>query len=264
MSGCSQTWRERISEYFDGEASAAERARSEAHLAACAACQQLAERYAGLRMALRGAAAASPPTVARRLRTRIEALGDGGGPPAAATRVHLPRSAPMRRLAAAAAALLLAVGLLWTGWPRGFNEVLAADLERHHLRAFSRAQPCEFESSDRTAVRAWALAQTGEKIEVPDVPGARLLGARRCRLHGRITISLLYRYGNHALTLFAPTKDSSAGAQGLAFARKGPRCTKGPVGERICVVARGDDVTIAVSELGDSVLLSALSTSDAP
>ncbi|MBN8231270.1 zf-HC2 domain-containing protein [Corallococcus macrosporus] len=262
MSGCSETWRERISEYFDGEASASESARAEAHLAACAACRQLAERYAGLRMALRGAA--SLPTVPRRLRTRIEVLGEGGGPPSAAARVHLPRSAPMRRLAAAAAALLLAVGLLWTGWPRGFNEVLAADLERHHLRAFSRAQPCEFESSDRTAVRAWARAQTGEEVEVPDVPGARLLGARRCRLDGRITISLLYRYGNHALTLFAPPRGSSAGAQGLAFAQKGPRCTKGPVGERICVVARGDDVTIAVSELGDSVLLSALSTPDEP
>ena len=66
------------------------------------------------------------------------------------------------------------------------------------------------------------------------------------------------------LTLFAPAADSSAGEQGLAFAQKGPRCTKGPVGERICVAARGDDVTIAVSELGDSVLLGALAASGQP
>ncbi|HET9451061.1 MAG TPA: hypothetical protein VFO83_09280, partial [Aggregicoccus sp.] len=186
--------------------------------------------------------------------------------PAAPVRARRPRWAlPGRqRLSAAAAALLLSFGLLWTGWPRGFNEALAADLERHHLRAFSRAKPCEFESSDPAAVRAWALAQTGEAVEVPRVPGATLLGARRCRLNGRITISLQYRYGNHALTLFAPPADSSAAAQGLAFAQQGPRCTQGPVGERICVAARGEDVTIAVSELGDSVLLGALAASGQP
>jgi len=256
VSGCSETWRERVSEYFDGEGSASERAHTKAHLASCKVCEQLVEAYAGLRMALREAAPAFPYAVTPRLQTRIEEIGDGFRPPAVP--VHWLRSAPVRRFAAAAAVLLLLVSLLWTGWPRGLNAALAADLERHHLTAFSRARPCEFESSDPEAVRAWAETQVGYAVHVPQVPGAVLLGARRCKLAGRLSVSLLYRHGNQALTLFAPPQDSSATAQSRAFADAGPRCTQGPVGERICVSVRGDRATIAVSELGDAVLLGAL------
>jgi anti-sigma factor RsiW len=256
VSGCSAVWSERLSEYFDGEGGAAKRAGTEAHLAACAACAQLLARYAGLRAGLRAeAAAAAPDSVPARLQARVEGLGAG---PVAPGRVHRLHSAAARRFAAVAAALLLALSLLWTGWPRGFNEALAEDLERHHLKAFSRARPCEFESSDPDAVRAWAESQVGYAVHVPQVPGAVLLGARRCKLAGRLSVSLLYRHGNQALTLFAPPQDSSATAQSRAFADGGPRCTQGPVGERICVSVRGDTATIAVSELEDAVLLGAL------
>lgn len=256
MIGCSEEWEDRISATFDGEDSASERSRSEAHLDSCGACRQLFEGYGGLRVALREEAESSAVEVPTGLRRRIESLVDAAASQKAERQLR--RSSFFRRASAAAAALTLASGLLWAGWPRGLNEALAMDLERHHLKAFSRAQPCEFESSDPEAVKAWAKAEVGYDVHVPQVPGAVLLGARRCKLGGKLSVSLLYRHGNQAITLFAPAQDSPATKHSRRFVDAGARCTQGPMGERICVSVRGDSATIAVSELGDAQLLGAL------
>ena len=92
------------------------------------------------------------------------------------------------------------------------------------------------------------------------MPGATLLGARRCRLHGQVTASLLYRHGDGALTLFVPAAGSPAEREAARFAEEGARCTQGPVGERICVApgSGGAHAAVAVSELEPAVLLGAL------
>lgn len=248
MEACSPEWQERLSAWFDGEAQAHEQQAVEHHLPRCAGCAREAARYASLREVLKAEGAAE---------TRV--------PPGLAERAArlAPRSRPSfprRRLAAGLAAALASVGVLWTSWPSGMNEALAMDLERHHLKAFSRAAPCEFESSDPAAVKAWVEREVGYAVEVPVVPGATLLGARRCRLHGRLSASLLYRHeGGKAMTLFLPPPGSAAAQEAARFADEGPRCTQGPVGERICVTPRGgEQAALAVSELEPTVLLDAL------
>jgi len=247
MEACSPEWQERLSAWFDGEAQAHEQQAVEHHLGQCAGCAQEAARYASLRSFLkaeRAVEAHTPPELA----ARIAQL-------APRARSVLPR----RTLAAGVAVALAATGGLWTLWPGGMNQALAMDLERHHLRAFSRVAPCEFESSDPAEVKAWVEREVGYAVEVPVVPGATLLGARRCRLHGRLSASLLYRHGSKAMTLFLPPPGSVAARHAARFAGDGPRCTQGPVGERICVAPRGSEqAALAVSELEAPVLIDAL------
>ncbi len=139
------------------------------------------------------------------------------------------------------------------------NDALAMDLERHHLKSFSRVSPCEFESSDPAEVEAWVLREVGYAIEVPTVPGATLLGARRCRLHGHLSASIQYRVGEGAMTIFLPPPGSAVAKEAVRFANDEVRCTKGPVGEKICVAAQADgqSAAVAVSEVEEAVLVQA-------
>jgi anti-sigma factor RsiW len=136
VSAWSEQWNEAVSAWLDGECEAPEQQRVEAHLHTCAGCARLAQAYGQLGADLR--ATAPTDALPERLRASVERLASPQ--PAFRPCWH---TGVVRRVAAAAAVLLLVLGVLWTGWPRGFNAALTADLERHHLRAFSRATPCE-------------------------------------------------------------------------------------------------------------------------
>ncbi|WP_338871093.1 anti-sigma factor family protein [Myxococcus stipitatus] len=250
MEACSLEWQERLSAWFDGESPAHEQRAMAQHLERCAGCAREAARYDSLRVALR--AQASDAGVPPELKARVDRLA------------ARPRWAFTRGTWAAsgAVAALLAVGVFWasrTGSVGGMNDALAMDLERHHLKAFSRAAPCEFESSNPDEVKAWVEREVGYAVDVPSVPGAELLGARRCQLHGEVSASLLYRHGDKAMTLFLPEPGSPVARAAARFAGDETRCTQGPVGERICVARRGSGhAALAVSEAESPVLLDAL------
>lgn len=68
----------RLSEYFDGELSPAERAQVDAHLAACDACTRFGGRFAGVVAALRERLAAdAPQKVAARLEAALATARTG-------------------------------------------------------------------------------------------------------------------------------------------------------------------------------------------
>lgn len=244
MATCRPSWQERLSAWFDGELSPLESALLEGHLKDCALCDAELERYGALRSAMR---TGEETPISSSLTAKLRSLAVR---PAEASRV--------RRWNGAVAASMIAVAILWGLWPAGMNEALAADLEGHHLKSFSRTSPCDFESSDPRAVEDWIRREFGWSVSVPEIGDATLLGARRCRLHGETTPAVLYRHGEKALTLFFPTSDSRAAKGAAAFADGGPRCTAGPHGERICVSSEGDRTVVAVSELDASVLVAAL------
>ncbi len=249
MEACSLEWQERLSAWFDGEADVREQAAVAMHLADCSGCSREAARYRSLRDALKAEAVTSEAPFPATLQRRISALALPARP-----------SLWRRKLIAGAVAAAASVGVFWTAWPGGINDALAMDLERHHLKAFSRSSPCDFESSDPEAVKAWVEREVGYPVEVPVVPGATLLGVRRCQLGGKLTASLQYRYGDRAMTLFLPSPGSPAAREAARFAGNGPRCTQGPVGERICVapLAGEEHAALAVSELDSPVLLETL------
>lgn len=247
MGACSAEWLERLSTSFDGEAEPREQAAVDAHVASCPDCTRALTGFATVRASMR--AGATERDVPLQLRDRVMAL-------AGAERRPTRRRRLLTGMAAVAAVLLVFLG----SWPGGMNSALAFELERHHLKAFSRLAPCEFESSDPAQVEAWIRREVGYAVEIPEIPGATLLGARRCRLHGELTASVLYRFGDRAVTIFLAPRDSKAGRQAARFAGDGARCVQGPVGEQICVAPgeQGAPIALAVSELGASALLEVL------
>lgn len=226
MDTCRPEWSERLSAWFDGEAEAAEKRATEAHLQSCLPCRRVLQEWAALRGKLRGRA----------------------------PEVRIP-SAPRRRVRAWAAAVAVAlVGASAMGalQLRARTTPLLDQLEQHHFQTFARASPCEFQSSDPRAVRAWLREKVGYDVEVPALAGATLLGARRCKLDGVLSASLQFRRGDSAVTLFIPPPHGRLPSRLAQLTDGSGHCTVGRLGERLCTsheaqaiaVANADDRTL--------------------
>lgn len=217
---CDDRWSELLSASNDGEATPLEAAAARRHAAACVSCAATLRDLADLSRRFASARDRAVPQ-----RVRLRALAVAGR-----------RSRRRAAIAAAACVAAVAVGLV--AWPsRHLGTALADDLEAHHLRAFSRASPCELESSDPAVVRRWLAGAVGYPVEVPAIPGARLLGARRCRLHGVLTASLLYRRGDEALTVFIPHAGTDAERDAARVERSPGQCTQARLGDHVCAAA---------------------------
>lgn len=248
MAGCSDFWWERLSAWHDGEATAEESAGLEFHLVSCEFCALAAVRFGAITRQLR-------------------ALGEARDTKDAAARARISQAfSPSRRWKtrakmAGALAVALAMMIGWLSWPFGINQALAADLERNHLKSFSRARPCDFESSEAQVVQRWVASAVGYPVQVPEVPGATLLGARRCRVKGVLTAALLYRKDGQALTLFVPGPQSPTAEDARSFSGGAARCAKGPHGETICIGAEGaGSPVLAVADLEEPALLELLAS----
>jgi anti-sigma factor RsiW len=215
---CHETWLEILSAWHDGEATPDEVARALAHLPRCAACRTARSRFQQLGDALRSAqrgvdlerrrpARASPATMLR----------------------------PLRRRAVAATLVAAVAAMVWIHpGSRGGGNVVVDELEARHLTAFARAAPCDFESADPAAVRGWIAHQFGQEVEVPSVPGARLLGVRRCNLSGTPTVSLMYRRGGEPLSLFVSPPGTPTAVESVRLAGAKAGCTVGRIGAAVC------------------------------
>lgn len=239
MAGCNAEWFERVSALHDEACGVLERSATEVHLERCPECARARTRLSELSASFRREAA-RPVTVPERLRRMAPGRRRRHG---------------LRALGAAAALLLIAGGSVGLGtYSPGLGEALAQDLERHHLHAFTRKTPCEFESEDPAAVEAWIAANTPFQVKVPELSGATLLGARRCRLRGELAVSLLYRQGEHPVTVFLPGSGTAAAKAVERLSADGSRCTLGPSGENICAAEQGR-VAVAVSDLPEDRLI---------
>jgi anti-sigma factor RsiW len=212
MKGCDRQWVEILSAWQDGEANDEEVVLARAHLETCARCRAVQAGFERVHAAFAPLRLGSIPQVVTR---------------------HVVRAPMPRRPLAVAGALAAAlVVVLWSS--QRHAAVLADELETRHLTAFARSAPCDFTSSDPAAVRAWIAGNVGYDVEVPVVPGARLLGARRCTVHGGVTASLLYRRGDEPISLFLPRAGSPAESEAVQLSRVRSGCTVGRLGAAVC------------------------------
>jgi anti-sigma factor RsiW len=207
---CHESWLEILSAWHDGEATPAEVRQAIAHLPGCAACRTARARFQIIGDAMRSAHVAT-------VRARPALL-------------H-----PRRRRVLAAALVAAAAVMVWVHQNSGNGARAVVDeLEARHLTAFARATPCDFESADPAEVRAWIADHLGQEVEVPSVPGARLLGARRCSLSGRPTVSLMYRRGAEPLSLFVSPPGTQTAVENVRLSQAAVGCTVGRLGAAVC------------------------------
>ena len=181
----------------DGEASGAERARVDAHIAQCPPCAEVLDAAREARQWIRAdaarlrAGAHAPASLQARCRRAVE------------------RGAPRRRVGrwvvpvSVAATFLVAVGgiLLVTLVPSG--RALAAELTTDHRRCFAR-EPGE------ALMRPTSLMVEGTQVSVPGgnaVSELELKGLWRCRHTGGTMAHALYRSHGQQVSLFVmPTE----------------------------------------------------------
>jgi anti-sigma factor RsiW len=215
---CHETWLEILSAWHDGEATPDEVARAEAHLPRCAACRGARFRFQLLGNALRSARRCVDPERSRAARASAPSM-----------------LRPLRRRTVVTALVAGVAAMVWIHHgSRAGGTVVVDELEARHLTAFARAAPCDFESANPAAVRAWIADQFGQEVEVPSVPGARLLGVRRCNLSGKPTVSLMYRRGGEPLSLFVSPPGTPTAVESVRLAGAKAGCTVGRLGAAVC------------------------------
>lgn len=184
-----------VTPYVDGEATPAERAVVEAHLAACPPCRHRAAAETAARQTLR--ARLCRPCAPDQLRARClaaAALQKGSG--------WLARVFSLRTLSLAAALLLMG-GVLLYGLTRLSPTVLAAQLTLDHLKCFAVDRP-------NTPVDASATEQGFERdhgwfVHLPraSVAGLALVGVRQCFCaQGGATAHVMYRFDGRPVSLY--------------------------------------------------------------
>jgi len=214
---CSETWLEILSAWHDGEATPAEVGRVSMHVPGCERCQSTLADFRRIRRAFQGAPRAGAQDRPARRR----------------------RSGRLLAAAALAAAMLAAI----VGAKNLRPETgLAEQLELRHVQAFSRSPACEFHSADPAAVGHWLAENVGYEVQVPAIPDAELLGARRCPLNGGMTASVLYRRRGESVTLFLPRTGSPVAEETERLALEVGGCTVGRLGLTVCA-QRGRVVT---------------------
>lgn len=265
MSACSAEWNERLSAYLDGEATPTESTAVESHTRSCAGCADMLNAFAGLRIRIRDTALdrsttspeRDPEPASERIRQNVIAVEDKER--RAIRRRRLNDTVRIASSVAAVAVILL--GAFWATLPT-LDSKLMLELESQHMRAFAHGRPCEFESSDPQQVSDWIAEQSNRRVEVPTLPGAVLLGARRCKLSGRPAMALVYLVEGRGLTVFVPGEGTDAADAATSFADGGARCTTGRLGERICAASGTSRSALAVGNDDHLVLLASTAVID--
>ncbi len=179
---------------------------AQAHLLACAACQQFLRDMRHMAEQLR-ALAPSPPAPAA-VRARVART-------LAQARVleALPSTPTRRRRWWGVAVVVCALGL--GGWwaydrpsePTGQSSLRA--VAEDHIRALHEDRIL---TSDPATVARWMGQRATVAIHVPTVPGATLAGGRICLLHGQRGMVLWYRVDGHLLSYYVMPGERHTGS----------------------------------------------------
>lgn len=198
MSDCTD-FHHLLTPLVDGELDATDRARAEAHLAACPSCRADAWAEREGRAVVRAGASRLAVTAPASLVARCESLRpDARAQAAAPSRLRgwVPLSL--------AATLVLAVGGAFVFSLNTPVSALATQLTLDHLKCFALTDDT---ASTATAGEVADLVARvcGRPVSVPgDLPaeGFRLVGARRClSTHGQLA-HVLYELNGHPVSLF--------------------------------------------------------------
>lgn len=196
-----------VTPYVDGEASPAERAVVDAHLAGCPPCRHRAGAETAARNTVRSRLCR--PCAPEQLRARCRAA-------AYARAVGMPR-VTFTSLSIAAALVLLVGGVLLYTLTGLSPTVLAAQLTIDHVKCFAvhdADAPVDARVSEEQYARDY-----GQKIRLPQVAaaGLQLVGVRRCYCGDGAAAHAMYRLNGRPISLYMMPDASRARASADVF-----------------------------------------------
>ena len=203
---------ELLSGFYDRELDAAQTDLVAGHLKLCAECAASIESMADLTRRARGLHFESPAYLEGRVRSAL--------------RSEL-RAPPSERnyywLAALAAALVLAAGLLWIGVGlvhRNSTQTQIADaVVSSHIRSLLATHLLDVPSTDRHTVKPWFDGKLDFSPDVKDLTadGFPLTGGRLDYLDGRQVAALIFHRRLHVINLFLwPSADAASNPTAVA------------------------------------------------
>jgi len=221
--------------YLDGELDAVRAAEFEQHLEGCATCVRDLEAQESLRSSIQRAQLyeAFPAKLESKVRRQLNE--------ATASRVSN-RIAAWRGLAAAAV-LLLAIGVSWRVLPRLRGEpalsASAAEIVDAHIRSLQPGHLTDVTSTDQHTVKPWFAGRTAFAPPVRDFAAQDfpLVGGRLDVFQGHTVAALVYGRRKHFISVFI-WPDATQNAEQYAGAMNGYQWISWKQsGLRFCAVA---------------------------
>lgn len=187
-----------LSAYADGELG--DRNELEAHLATCATCAARLAEYRTIGDSLRRQAREESAPAA--LRQRVAAALDAAEATAASPWARRRRPMWSPGVLAAAAAVVLAVGVAVTGWGRR-DDSLAREVLDSHVRSLA-GHLYDVESTDQHTVKPWYTGKLDFAPSVVDFApeGFPLLGGRVDYIAGQRAAALVYGRRKHVINVY--------------------------------------------------------------
>jgi anti-sigma factor RsiW len=224
---------EELSAFADGELEAARELDLRRHLDGCARCRAQVAALQQLKVMVgqRAGDEPVPPAISRAVR-----LGDSQ-----------PRRRPPRWLLGAAA---LAAAVMLVAWPPGapkpdpFTTALVAD----HIHYAHNPERLEVSESDPQALERWFASRLPFDPQLPEIPGAHVVGGRLCTLRGnRLALAFFDKEGE-SLSIFVGDASGLTPDADRAWsaADREDRCSEALSGYRVCYDRRGRVVTAVV------------------
>ena len=195
-----------LSAYADGELEAVggDAAELSSHLASCASCTSRLAEYRGMGEALRRQARAEPAPAA--LRDRVAAALDAAEATAASPWARRRRPMWSPGVLAAAAAVVLAVGVAVGGSRGGGRDTTAQEILDSHVRSLAGDEAHLFDvaSTDQHTVKPWFEGKLDFAPSVVDFApqGFPLLGGRVDFIAGRRVAALVYGRRQHKINVY--------------------------------------------------------------
>ena len=201
-----------VQAYFDGELDAAATLDIEAHITACAGCDEWLRTLQGIRTSIRENVMSRPAPA--RLASNIAAALDGAGREGrtgqSSLRVTRPKTAAARKYlpigfaCGAASAAMVAATLFLLVVPSASNRLID-DITTAHVRSLMADHLIDVASSDQHTVKPWFDGRVDVAPPVADfaAEGFPLVGGRAEYIDGKRIPAVVYRAGKHVINVFS-------------------------------------------------------------